>query len=159
MQRKSWAAMAAALIGICILAFAGFWYYTGTNAFMQAAGETAAAKGSELLGTRVEVGRVRMESLHSLTVEDIVLYDKQGIRMVEAESARVRFSFFAMLGNQPAAGVDEVVVKHAAVTLAQRTDGHWNYEDLVREDSEPSAFRGKVQVEDSQVTGQLDAIR
>ena len=75
MQRKSWAAMAAALIGICILAFAGFWYYTGTNAFMQAAGETAAAKGSELLGTRVEVGRVRMESLHSLTVEDIVLYD------------------------------------------------------------------------------------
>lgn len=156
MQRKSWAAMAAALIGICILAFAGFWYYTGTNAFMQAAGETAAAKGSELLGTRVEVGRVRMESLHSLTVEDIVLYDKQGIRMVEAESARVRFSFFAMLGTQPAAGVDEVVVKHAAVTLAQRTDGHWNYEDLVREDSEPSAFRGKVQVEDSQVTGQLD---
>jgi len=154
MQRKPWAVVAIILMGICMLAFAGFWYYTGTNAFMQAAGETAAAKGSELLGTRLEIGRVRVDSLHQLTIENIVLYDKQDARIAEAESAKVRFSLFAVLGNKPASGIEEVAIHQVKADLQQRPDGHWNYEDFTRKSGQSNDFRGIVRVQDGMLTGQ-----
>jgi translocation and assembly module TamB len=153
MQRKLWAVVAIILMGIGMLAFAGFWYYTGTNAFMQAAGETAAAKGSELLGTRLEIGRVRVDSLHQLTIENIVLYDKQDACIAEAESAKVRFSLFAVLGNKPASGIEEVAVHQVKADLQQRPDGRWNYEDFTQKNSQSNDFRGIVRVQDGMLTG------
>ena len=156
MKRRSAMIAAGSFIGICVLILAGIWYYTTTNAFMQQAGAMAAEKAGTLLATKVDVGRIHIDSLHSLTVDQIVLYDKQGQEMAQAESARVRFSLLSMLRSDPAAAVDNVKVKGLRARLEQRSDGTWNYADLVSDNAQSSSFHGKVQIEDGLLMGRME---
>lgn len=106
--------------------------------------EAGRRAGAALLGAHVEVGEVRVESLRSLTVRGIALYDKTGELFFQAESAAVRFSLFAMLMDSPARGVEEVRLERPEARLERRADGRWNYEDFLRDDSEPRGFAGVV---------------
>ena len=147
MVRRPWMLAVGGVFGLFLFAGAVLWYLAGTERFMSEMGALASEKGAELLGTRVDVGEVRVASLRSLTVRNIALYDKQNELLFKAESASVRFSLFGMLTDVPARAVEEVVVRRPEARLARRADGTWNYQDLVEEDSEPSAFRGVVQSE------------
>ena len=143
MVRRPWL-LAGGVFGLLLFAYAVLWYLAGTERFMADMGALASEKGAEILDTRVEVGEVRVDSLRSLTIRNIALYDKQNELLLKAESASVRFSLFGMLTDVPARAVEEVVVRRPEARIEKRANGRWNYEDLVEEDSEPSAFRGVV---------------
>ena len=146
MVRRPWL-FAGGVFGLLLFAYAVLWYLAGTERFMADMGALASEKGAEILDTRVEVGEVRVDSLRSLTIRNIALYDKQNELLLKAESASVRFSLFGMLTDVPARAVEEVVVRRPEARIEKRANGRWNYEDLVEEDSEPSAFRGVVRSE------------
>ena len=152
MSRKSLAVGAGIFIcAILVLSVFG-WYYIGTKDFMRNMGELATDKGSELLGSHVGIGTVRLNSLHSLTVSDIIVLDKQDKIILKAESADVGFSFFGMLNDKPAKAVSSVSINRPQIYVTQRDDGKWNYEDLLQEDSEPSGFGGVVSMERGELT-------
>lgn len=120
------------------------WYYVGTRAFMEGMGALAAEKGTALLESRVDVGAVRVASLHSLEISDIAVYDKQGRPVVKADTAFVGFSFFGVLFSSPLEAVRRVELSRPEAWLTHRADGTWNYEDLIAKDSTSSRFQGIV---------------
>ncbi len=148
--------IAGGVFGLLLFCAIFFRLLTGSQSFMTSMGQMAGEKGSELLGTRVEVGEVRVDSPWSLTVRDISLYDKRDEFLLKAESATVRFSLFGMLTDKPAKAVDEVVVRRPEARIEKRADGTWNYEDLIEEDSEPSGFAGVVRGEYASMDFRMD---
>lgn len=155
MQRRP-LMVAGGVFGLLLFCAIFFWGLVGTQSFMTSMGQMAGEKGSELLGTRVEVGEVRVDSPWSLTVRDIALYDKRDEFLLKAESATVRFSLFGMLTDKPAKAVDEVVVRRPEARIEKRADGTWNYEDLIEEESEPSGFAGVVRGEYASLDFRMD---
>lgn len=147
MRRKA-LRVAAVVAAVLFLIGAGFRFYTGTDDFAALTGKKATALATELLATRVEVGGVRVNSLRAVTAERFAVYDKQNKKLVEAESAEVRFSLFSLLFGKSVSAISEVVITKPHVWLEQRSDGKWNYEDLLQEESEDSGFRGKAIVKD-----------
>ncbi len=148
--------IAGGVFGLLLFCAFFFWGLANTQSFMTSMGQMAGEKGSELLGSRVEVGEVRVNSPWSLTVRDIALYDKRDEILLKAESATVRFSLFGMLADKPAKAVDEVVVRRPEARIEKRADGSWNYADLIEEDSEPSGFAGLVRGEYASLDFRMD---
>ncbi|MCR5558739.1 MAG: translocation/assembly module TamB domain-containing protein [Schwartzia sp.] len=155
-MKRNWGIAAGVVLGVCLFVGLFVWYYVGTREFMENMGAVAAEKASETLGVRTEVGAVRIDSLHSLTIKDITLWDKKGAEIAKAESATVGFSFFGVLGSDPVKAVHHVDVNKGRVSVEQRSDGSWNYRDLISDDSEESSFAGTVNVEHMDVTVRMD---
>ncbi|MBR1760356.1 MAG: translocation/assembly module TamB domain-containing protein [Schwartzia sp.] len=156
MTRRSWMIAAGGTLGLLFAVCAFFWVLAGTQSFMTDMGRLAGEKGSEILGTRLEVGEVSVDSPCSLTVRDIALYDKRDELLARAESATARFSLFGMITKKPAEAVEEVLVRRPEAWVAKRADGSWNYQDLLEEESEPSGFRGTVRSEYGAVELSMD---
>ncbi|MBO6236373.1 MAG: translocation/assembly module TamB domain-containing protein [Schwartzia sp.] len=155
MQRRP-LMIAGGVFGLFLFCALFFWGLANTQSFMTSMGQMAGEKGSAILGTRVEVGEVRVDSPWSLTVRDIALYDKRDENLLKAESATVRFSLFGMLTDKPAKAVDEVLVRRPEARIEKRADGTWNYADLIEEDSEPSGFAGVVRGEYASLDFRMD---
>ncbi len=156
MRQRPWKFVAGGVAGLFLFVGLALWLLTGTQRFMTSMGQMASEEGSRLLGTRVEVGEVRVDSPWALTVRDIALYDKRDEFLLKAESATVRFSLFGMLAGKPVKAIEDVLVRRPEARLEKRADGHWNYEDLVDEDSEPSGFAGVVRGEYATLDVSLD---
>lgn len=148
--------IAAIFIFMCGMVLFGSWYYTNSKTFMEQAGSMAAEKAQAVVGTRIDVGRIRVDSLHALTAEDITVYDQQGQEIAQADSARVEFSLLSLLKKSPAEAVSRVTLRMVTAQLVQREDGTWNYEDLAKNAGESSRFTGKVIIEDGMLTGKMD---
>ena len=147
MKKRPLALAAGGAAGLLLLLCACFWFIAGTQSFMTGMGRLAAEKGSELLGTRVEVGEVCVDSPWTVTVRDVALYDKRDELLARADSATVRISLFGMIAKKPAEAVEDVLVRRPEAWIVKRGDGSWNFRDLMEEESEPSGFRGVVRSE------------
>ena len=155
MKRKP-LVLAGGALGLLLFFAVALWLLAGTQSFMARMGEIAGEKGSEVLGTRVEVGEVRVDSPFALTVRDVALYDKRDALFLQAESATVRFSLFGMLTGKPAQAIEDVLVRRPEAWIERRGDGQWKYEDVIEEDSEPSGFAGRVRGEYAKATLRMD---
>ena len=155
MQRRP-LMIAGGVFGLLLFCALFFWGFANIQSFMTSMGQMAGEKGSAILGTRVEVGEVRVDSPWSLTVRDIALYDKRDEMLLKAESATVRFSLFGMITDKPAKAVEEVLVRRPEARIEKRADGTWNYADLIEEDSEPSGFAGVVRGEYASLDFRMD---
>lgn len=136
------------LAGIAACTFAlfgaGAWYVSGSSDFCERAAALVTEKATESLGSRVKVGSLRVDSIRSLTADDIAVYDKNDNIIARAESATARFSFLGVFGENPVKGIDEVLIDGFEANIKRDQDGRWNYEDLLSDDSEPTGFTGKV---------------
>lgn len=147
MTRRSWAFLLGIVTGLGLLLGFGGWYYIGTRAFMADMGALAAEKGTALLESRVDIGAVRVASLHSLEISEIAVYDKRGLPVLKADSALAGFSFFGVLFSDPLEAVDRVELVRPEVWLTHRGDGTWNYEELMSKDDTSSRFQGILRTE------------
>lgn len=138
---------AGGIAGLLLFVCAAVWLLTGTQEFMTGLGRMAGEKGSDILGARVEVGAVCVDSPWAVTARDIALYDKRDELLARADSATVRISLFGMLMKKPAEAVEDVLVRRPEARIVKRGDGSWNFRDLMEEESEPSGFRGVVRSE------------
>ena len=67
-MNRRWVTAAGAVLAVCLLIGISGWYYIGTRTFMENMGAVASEKASDALGVRADVGSVRVDSLHSLTI-------------------------------------------------------------------------------------------
>ena len=148
MKRKPLMIAAGAFVVLLFLLYAVLWFVAGTSAIVSRVGQLVSEEGSSLLGSRIEVKGVRVESLYSLTMNGIEIYDKKDELVMKAESADVRLNPLRAFADKPAGAVREVVLRHPEAYLKLRADGTWNYEDFIEEESEPSGFSGIVRGED-----------
>ena len=87
---------AAALgIGGVLFSCAVIWYIILSEAFITGVADYLSREAAAALKTKVAVGRVEVSSLRSVTIRDIVIFDKADEKIAEAEAAEVRFSLFA----------------------------------------------------------------
>ena len=145
---------AGGILGVLLLVLTFLWGLSQQEAVMAQVEQKAADMASEVLGTKVAVGEIAVNSLHEVTIHDIALYDRQAECIARAESAEVHFRLLSVL-QDPAAAVDEVIVRRAEANLTEREDGSWNFEDIKTESEGETSFRGTVRLEDSKVTGRL----
>ena len=120
-------------------------YIARTGAYVEEAGRTLSARASEALGVPVIIDAVRVDSLHTLTLDGITVRDKAGEDILRAAHAEVEMSLLAAFSS-PAAAVSRVTVQEPSLFLRQREDGSWNASDLVQEEEGEGDFRGKVSV-------------
>lgn len=152
MKKKAFRILGAVAL-IIILGVSGLWYYTAQEDFMRLAGNSAATVAEDALGVKVDVGAIKVNSLHDLEINDIAVYDKQAQPIITAKQAVVSCRLLAVLSDSPADAVKEVTVRDAKAYIVNRTDGTWNYEDLLSGDSSSNAFHGKINIENSTLTG------
>jgi len=146
MRRKAYIGVVAlAAILICAAAII---HIVRAQAFMAEAGRMAERFAAQRLGTDVHIGTVEIRSLHELTIDDIVVYDKQADVVLRADEARVTLRLLSLLLS-PETSVDEVLLTGAHAHIVQRADGSWNYNDLAADDPEPSTFEGRIRLADA----------
>ncbi|MDO4204614.1 MAG: translocation/assembly module TamB domain-containing protein [Selenomonadaceae bacterium] len=119
------------------------WYIIVSEAFIVGMADYIGREAGSALKTNVTIGRVEVASFRSVTIKDIVVFDKNDEKMAEAEAADVRFSLFALL-REPVAGISEVEISRLRGNISQRKDGSWNYEDLISEEKSENKFAGKI---------------
>lgn len=165
---------AAALgIGGVLVTCAVIWYIILSEAFITRVADYLSGEAAAALETKVTVGRVEVSSLRSVTIRDIVIFDKADEKIAEAEAAEVRFSLFALL-KAPVKAIDEVEINRLRANISQRKSGQWNYEDLISREKSGNDFVGRIILRDGradlslndgrraafqQVNGRLDLSR
>ena len=140
--------MGAVIVAIALV-IAGLWLYISSQSFMEAAAQQAGQMAGELLETRVDLGKVQVVSWRELKVDNLDLYDKQEQKMAHVDEAVIKLSPLAMLEKSPTEGIDEINVSKADVSILQREDGSWNYEDLLSDKESSSRFTAKINIKDS----------
>lgn len=169
MQQKTLRLVCGLMI-LCSLLGVGLACFVASEGFMQAAAEQAAPMLSEKLGIRVDIGQVEIASLHKLRVREIAVYDKRSQLLGQAREADISFSLLGMLWQEPVEALREIQVDRAEVGIYQRSDGSWNYEDLISEEPGTGNFTGLIELQDAvlktrynnqdlvleQVNGQID---
>ncbi|MCR5176200.1 MAG: translocation/assembly module TamB domain-containing protein [Anaerovibrio sp.] len=138
------------LVGcITLVLAASYWYLSSSSSFMAMAAENAAATASDVLETRVDIGLVRVDAFNTVEIKDISVYDKQNELIAKVADAKVGFSIFGMLKDSPAEGISDVYLDGVEGTVRQRSDGSWNFSDLISEEPSENKFVGKVHITNS----------
>lgn len=136
------------LLGIVFIIMACIYGYITSSAFMERAAENAASIASEVLDTKVKIGLVQVDSFNSVDIKDIAVYDKQDKIIAKVADAKVGFSYLAMFKNSVSEGIRDVYITDVEADIHQRSDGSWNFMDLVSEEPSDSKFTGRVHIKD-----------
>ena len=144
MRRKAY--IGALVLAAVLVCAAVLLHMVRAQSFMEQAGRMAERLAAEKLGTAVHIGAVEVRSLHELTIDDIVIYDKQAEPVLRADEARVTLRLLSLL-SAPETAVDEIFLTGACAQIVRRADGTWNYADIGADDAQPSTFEGRVRVE------------
>ena len=136
------------MAGICLV-FVGLYTYISSQSFMETAASQAGRMATELLATKVDLGRIEIVSWRELKVEGLDVYDKKSEKLAHVDEAVVRLSPRAMLDKSFTEGISEIDINKADVSIIQREDGSWNYEDLLSEKENSSKFTAKINIKDS----------
>ena len=147
-RKKTAGLLGAVMAGICLV-FVGLYTYISSQSFMETAASQAGRMATELLATKVDLGRIEIVSWRELKVEGLDVYDKKSERLAHVDEAVVRLSPRAMLDKSFTEGISEIDINKADVSIIQREDGSWNYEDLLSEKENSSKFTAKINIKDS----------
>lgn len=147
-RKKTAGLLGAVMAGICLV-FVGLYTYISSQSFMETAASQAGRMATELLATKVDLGRIEIVSWRELKVEGLDVYDKKSERLAHVDEAVVRLSPRAMLDKSFTEGISEIDINKADVIIIQREDGSWNYEDLLSEKENSSKFTAKINIKDS----------
>lgn len=146
----------ALIIGMALILAIGVGsaWYLKSRSFMATAASVLSTEATKALETEVKIGQMRLRSLTGVTADSVTVYDKTGTILVAAESVDVNFSPLGMINGKPVLeAIRHVTVKNPVVSLAKRSDGIWNYTDLISKDQKTSNdFKGDVAIENGTAT-------
>ncbi|MGN0763168.1 MAG: hypothetical protein ACI4MK_07255, partial [Aristaeellaceae bacterium] len=145
---KGWK-IAGGVLGALCLVFVCIFMGLSSQWFMSLAAEKAGSMAAAALDTRISLGTVQVKSWRELQVDGIDVYDKRQQLLAHADEAVIRLSPFAMLEKSAAEGISSIDISGADVTVVQRDDGSWNYEDLISDEQSDTRFTAKINVADS----------
>ena len=138
-----------AVVGLACLLCLGLWSYISSQGFMEMAARQAGTIATKTLSTKVELGQVQVKSWHQLQVDGLDVYDRQDKLIAHVDEAVVNISPLSMLRDSVTEGISSVDVNRADVTIEQRQDNTWNYEDLISESESTNKFTAKININDS----------
>ncbi len=138
-----------AVVGVVCLLCLGLWGYISSQGFMETAAQQAGNIASETLSTKVELGQVQVKSWRQLQVDGLDVYDKQDKLIAHVDEAVINISPLAMIRDSVTEGISSIDVNRADVTIEQRQDNTWNYEDLISESESSNKFTAKININDS----------
>ncbi len=153
-MRRIWIAIIAIIVAVSVAAGA-LWYYARSESFAALVSSQAADMAAESLGVPVDVGSIEVLSLHELKIDNAAIYDKQAECIARVDEARVHFSLLSAFSQPSARMVDQVQLRGVTANLKQRDDGSWNFNDIQTDASSQNEFRGRVDIEDATVTGEM----
>lgn len=133
---------------VVAIAAAGIWCMNKSYSVMASLSPTLAQELSNALGVPVEVGELKVNSFHSVTVRNMAVYDKDRALVASSPAVTVNFSLWAILQGKPAAAaIDRLTVREPVVQLDRRPAGDWNIADLWQQQaSSEQAFHGIVEI-------------
>lgn len=142
----------ALIIGMVAVAAigAGSFWYTRSQAFITAAATALSTEATKALNTEIKIDQLQIKSLTTITADGITINDKTGAPLATAQTVDISFSPIGMISGRPVIeNIYAITVKKPQLYLNQRSDGVWNYSDLLPEDqSSTDVFSGKVSIED-----------
>lgn len=148
MKIKTGKVFSIIMVVICLVAGCAYGYVS-SRSFMTTAAQQAGLIASEAMATQIELGQVAVMSWNSLAVENIDVYDKQDQLIAHVAQAEVKLSPLAMVIQSPTEGLSEINIDGADVSILQREDGSWNYEDLISDSESSSQFNTKINISNS----------
>ena len=147
MQKKSKIIVGASVFIIfCISLMTFLWI--NSQSFKQETANLISKQVENILGTKININSLYIVSTNSAAIDDVEIYDKENELIAKADKVVFTIDFWQILRQSPLAGLSEVDVINPEVNIIQRSDGSWNVEDLIDNDSDtPVDFKGIVKVE------------
>lgn len=143
------------IIAICL----GFIAFLAINSsqFKEQTAKLISATAESSLGNKINIDSVYLVSINSAAADDVEIYDKQDKLIAKADKVIFSVNFLDVITQSALAGISQIEVEHADGTLEQRSDGTWNFEDLMDPESEtPVDFQGEVKVNNSELTVRIE---
>ena len=140
---------------ICILFAASFFYVSRSNEFMKFAAKTVSDTLTETLDTKVDIDSLTIESLSSIRVNKITVYDKTGAEFLQSDNAAVNFSLWSIVTGNTAASIRSVIVNKPMLNIIKRDNGTWNYEDVFSQKQTNNNFKGNIRINDGIVNAEI----
>ncbi|WP_196603498.1 translocation/assembly module TamB domain-containing protein [Pectinatus haikarae] len=149
MPQKKVAIIVFAFIGILIAA--SFFYVSRSNAFMESAARAISDILTQTVHTKVEIGSLRVISLSSIRADKIIIYDKNGDRIISSDEAVVFFNPVSIIFGDMAGSITSVNINRPIADIIKREDGTWNYNDITTDSQTESTFKGNIKAENGEM--------
>ncbi len=134
-----------------------FYFVLNSSQFRERTAQLISEQATDILGNKVSMDSLELISFNSAAVEDLELFDNDGDLIVKADKVVFHISIWDALMQSPLAGVSEIEVVNPEGVLERRSDGTWNFEDLLDSQSSSSNdFKGEVKVNNGNLTLRLD---
>ena len=152
MKKKSIIIFGISIAAILCLAVTAF-FIINSSQFKHQTAQIVSGQIESLLGNKIKMETIEVESVNSAVVNDIEIYDKQDELIAKADKVTISVNLWDIITQSPLAGISNVDIQTPKILLEQRDDGKWNIEDLLNTDSsEPVDFKGKVELLDGELT-------
>lgn len=137
--------MLVAIGGMLIVAALLLGLYVAKQRVEEAAPLLATTIAAET-GIDVRIGSLEVTNPTTITLHNILVYDKQGKKIADGPLVNVSYSLWSLLTKpEPIAAINRVEVVKPVIALEQSAAGRWNVEDLRQGDSTTSsAFAGEI---------------
>ena len=149
------------ILGIVIIVSAGASFlYSQREAMIQKFSSTAAEYATKAIGTKVEIGSVKIGDLNTdsnsdLTAYDLAIYDKNSKLIAKADSANITFHLLT-LASEPLSAIKRIEVNRADGNITKREDGSWNFSDIKTEGEGESKFDTDIIIDEVNLNVNFD---
>lgn len=116
-----------------LIAAAAVLWQNKSQSVMAAVASALSSELTEVIGTNVQVGPMKIDGLNSVTIEGVSIYDRNDQLLASAEEVSIAVSLWRILQGQASiAAIHAITVVRPVISLSQQADGQWNYEDLLK---------------------------
>ena len=120
--------------------------YMKSTAFMQQSAQTISTNLTQKLGLDINIDTIEVQSINTLKLSNVVIYDKSKKEIFDSKAATINFSIWSLIKNVSfTESIAKVIIDNPKLNLQKSKDGKWNYQDLISQDKSGNEdFFGKV---------------
>ena len=130
------------------------WWSTHSQVIFSQLKNTLAAELTQALNTKVDIGQIQAAGLRSASVNNVILFDKQGREMAAIKQVTIEYNLLSLARGRTAIdAVRKLTLSGPDIKLVEEADGTWNIECLQQKNQPDSTgFTGKVVIEQATVS-------
>ncbi|SMC38544.1 translocation/assembly module TamB domain-containing protein [Sporomusa malonica] len=130
------------------------WWSTQSQTIFSQLENTLAAELTQALDIKVDIGQIQAAGLTSASVNNVILFDKQGRELAAIKQVTVEYSLLSLARGRTAIdAVRKITLTQPNIKLIEDADGTWNAQCLKQKNQPNSpSFNGKVVIEQATVS-------
>lgn len=134
------------LVPIVLLAVLGVFWQIFASKVEQALQDNLMHKMNQQLNGRLQVEAIDLSLLGWIKLRDVSLLDEKGALVAQSPAINIRYQLSNLTsGNLDLSRIETVAIDRAEVWL-EEANGVNNWDGLLRDNKEPTVFRGKIQM-------------